>query len=113
RNCVPKEKSMASRPALLGLVRGYKRPNPLTISSVFAASANLVPTRVFIDVLEPNNVVTYNSVINGFAQNGFGEEALNMYKRMQSEGLEPNRVTFLAVLSACSHAGLIEEGQFI
>ncbi|KAK2428379.1 Tetratricopeptide repeat (TPR) superfamily protein [Trifolium repens] len=124
------------------------RPNPLTISSVLAASANLVALneglqihshvlkmnleydlsiqnslisfyakcgnlndayKIFIDILEPN-VVSYNSVINGFAQNGFGEEALNMYKRMQSEGLEPNRVTFLAVLSACTHAGLIEEG---
>jgi pentatricopeptide repeat protein len=125
------------------------RPNPLTISSVLAASANLVALneglqihshvlkmnleydlsiqnslisfyakcgnitdayKIFIDVVEPN-VVSYNSVINGFAQNGFGEEALNMYKRMQGEGLEPNRVTFLAVLSACTHAGLIVEGR--
>ncbi|XP_058722729.1 pentatricopeptide repeat-containing protein At1g53600, mitochondrial [Vicia villosa] len=125
------------------------RPNPVTISSVFASSAALVALneglqihshvlkmnlehdlsiqnslisfyakcgnvtdayKIFIDVDEPN-VVSYNSLINGFAQNGFGEEALNMYKRMQSEGLEPNRVTFLAVLSACTHAGLIEEGR--
>ncbi|KEH38448.1 PPR containing plant-like protein [Medicago truncatula] len=125
------------------------KPNPLTISSVLAASASLVALneglqihshvlkmnleydlsiqnslisfyakcgnvtdayKIFVDVVELN-VVSNNSVINGFTQNGFGEEALNMYKRMQNESLEPNRVTFLAVLSACTHAGLIEEGR--
>ncbi|KAK7244015.1 hypothetical protein RIF29_38832 [Crotalaria pallida] len=124
------------------------RPNPLTMSSVLAASAALVALnqglqiharvlkmnleyelsiqnslisfyskcgnvidayRIFIDVTEPN-VISYNSIINGFAQNGFGEEALSIYKKMQNDGHELNHVTFLAVLSACAHGGLIEEG---
>ncbi|MED6136252.1 hypothetical protein PIB30_054378 [Stylosanthes scabra] len=124
------------------------KPNPLTISSVLAASAAVVALnqglqihacvlkmslecdlsvqnslisfyskcgnvmdayRIFLDVAEPN-VICYNSIINGFAQNGFGEEALNIYKNMQNEGLEPNGVTFLAALSACTHTGLIEQG---
>ncbi|KAI9083586.1 hypothetical protein K1719_034528, partial [Acacia pycnantha] len=65
--------------------------------------------RIFTDITEPN-IVSFNSVINGFAQNGFGEEAINIYKKMQCEGPEPNHVTFLAVLSACAHAGLVQEG---
>lgn len=124
------------------------KPNPLTISSVLAASAALVALneglqihtyilkmnleynlsiqnslisfysksgnvvdayRIFLDVIEPN-VISYNSIISGFAQNGFGDEALGIYKKMQSEGHEPNHVTFLAVLSACTHAGLVDEG---
>ncbi|KAK4285777.1 hypothetical protein QN277_002427 [Acacia crassicarpa] len=65
--------------------------------------------RIFTDITEPN-IVSFNSVINGFAQNGFGEEAIKIYKKMQCEGPEPNHVTFLAVLSACAHAGLVQEG---
>ncbi|KAJ7981944.1 Pentatricopeptide repeat-containing protein [Quillaja saponaria] len=64
---------------------------------------------IFTDINEPN-IISYNSIINGFGQNGFSHEALNIYKEMQKEGHLPNHITFLAVLSACTHAGLVEEG---
>ncbi|KAI5408265.1 hypothetical protein KIW84_054187 [Lathyrus oleraceus] len=80
-----------------------------SLISFYAKCGNVTDAyKIFIDVDEPN-VVSCNSVVNGFAQNGFGEEALDIYKRMQNESLEHNHVTFLAVLSACTHAGLIEE----
>ncbi|KAK7401712.1 hypothetical protein VNO78_13410 [Psophocarpus tetragonolobus] len=81
-----------------------------SLISFYSKCGNVIEAhRIFLDVIEPN-VICYNSIINGFAQNGFGEEALCIYKKMQSEGHEPNHVTFLAVLSACTHAGLVEEG---
>ncbi|XP_050890434.1 pentatricopeptide repeat-containing protein At1g53600, mitochondrial-like [Lathyrus oleraceus] len=80
-----------------------------SLISFYAKCGNVTDAyKIFINVDEPN-VVSCNSVVNGFAQNGFGEEALDIYKRMQNESLEHNHVTFLAVLSACTHAGLIEE----
>ncbi|CAL0326469.1 unnamed protein product [Lupinus luteus] len=81
-----------------------------SLISFYSKCGNVIDAyKIFIDIIEPN-VISYNSIINGFAQNGFGEEALGIYKKMQSEGHEPNHVTFLAVLSACAHGGLIEEG---
>ncbi|KAL7598800.1 hypothetical protein Lser_V15G25008 [Lactuca serriola] len=57
------------------------------------------------------NVVSYNSMINGFAQNGYGEKAISLFKEMEEKNMEPNDVTFLGVLSACTHVGLVEKGQ--
>ncbi|KAF9609758.1 hypothetical protein IFM89_018206 [Coptis chinensis] len=41
---------------------------------------------------------------------GYGEEALKLFETMRSAGIKPNNVTFVGVLSACSHVGLVEEG---
>ncbi|GMN57817.1 hypothetical protein TIFTF001_026911 [Ficus carica] len=56
------------------------------------------------------NTVCFNSMITGFAQNGLGKEALDLFSKMQNEGCQPNEITFLGVLSACVHVGLVEEG---
>ncbi|KAF8408825.1 hypothetical protein HHK36_004894 [Tetracentron sinense] len=65
--------------------------------------------QIFSNISAPN-LVSVNSMITGFAQHGFGEEALQLFKKMQTEGHEPNQITFLGVLSACAHVGLVEEG---
>ena len=59
------------------------------------------------------NVVSWNALISGFAQQGRGEEAVECFKRMLCKGLCPNSVTFLSVLNACSHSGLVELGRFL
>ncbi|KAL5769925.1 hypothetical protein ACOSP7_014079 [Xanthoceras sorbifolium] len=64
---------------------------------------------IFTNISAPN-IVSFNSMITGFAQNGFGEAALNLFRRMKNVGQEPNNITFLGVLSACTHAGLVKEG---
>ena len=56
------------------------------------------------------DVVCWNSMISTYAQHGEAEKALQMFDRMRREGIKPNYVTFVGVLSACSHAGLVEDG---
>ncbi|EAZ15902.1 hypothetical protein OsJ_31320 [Oryza sativa Japonica Group] len=53
---------------------------------------------------------TYISMILGLAMHGRGEDALSLFASMQRAGVTPNEVTLLGVLTACCHAGLIEEG---
>ncbi|KAF8377228.1 hypothetical protein HHK36_030602 [Tetracentron sinense] len=56
------------------------------------------------------DVVCWNSMISRYAQHGHADEALQMFRWMRGEGIEPNYVTFVGVLSACSHVGLVETG---
>ncbi|KAJ6830949.1 pentatricopeptide repeat-containing protein-like [Iris pallida] len=63
--------------------------------------------------MKARNTVSWNAMILGLAMHGHGEEALKLFGRMQEceEDQEPNDVTFVGVLCACSHGGLVEEGN--
>jgi len=50
-------------------------------------------------------------MISGYGMHGCGKEALELCEQMLLSGLRPDRVTLLCILSACSHAGLVDEGQ--
>lgn len=56
------------------------------------------------------NPVSWNALISAYAQNGEGEGTLTSFKQMVQSGYEPDSVSFLSVLSACSHCGFVEEG---
>lgn len=56
------------------------------------------------------NVTMWTAVISGHGQQGRAAEALALFDQMAADGFRPNDVTFLAVLSACAHAGLVDEG---
>ncbi|KAL8162313.1 hypothetical protein V2J09_013802 [Rumex salicifolius] len=67
--------------------------------------------KLFNDIYEnKRNLVSWTSIISGFAMHGMAKEAEKSFQMMESAGLKPNQVTFLAILSACSHKGLIKEG---
>ncbi|OMO62533.1 hypothetical protein CCACVL1_22767 [Corchorus capsularis] len=57
------------------------------------------------------NSVSWNSIIAAFARHGDGCRALQLYEEMRSEGIQPTDVTFLSLLHACSHVGLVEKGM--
>ncbi|CAA6671355.1 unnamed protein product [Spirodela intermedia] len=56
------------------------------------------------------DVVTWNTMIAGFARHGFGREALEVFDWMLDLHTRPDDVTLVGVLSACGHAGLVEKG---
>lgn len=56
--------------------------------------------------------VTWNSLLCGYAHHGLAEEALKVFEKMQRENVRPNHTTFLSVLRACAHIGLVDKGLF-
>lgn len=67
--------------------------------------------RIFEGVsMERRNVVSWNSIICGFAMHGMAKEAVENFRKMEIACVKPNRVSFLSILNACSHGGLVEEG---
>ena len=57
------------------------------------------------------DVILCNSMIMGYGMHGHGHHAFGIYDGMIEEGLKPNQTTFVSLLTACSHSGLVEEGK--
>lgn len=77
--------------------------------NMYAKSGSIDDARhVFNDMVE-RDIVTWNVMIGALAQHGCGHEALDVFNKMKMEGVKPNEVTFVGVLSACSHTGLVDE----
>ncbi|CAN6995838.1 hypothetical protein IGI04_018041 [Brassica rapa subsp. trilocularis] len=78
---------------------------------MYGKSGGLEYARLVFERMCDRNIWTWSAMIVGLAQNGFAEEALQLFSKMKKESsVRPNYVTFLGVLCACSHVGLVEEG---
>jgi pentatricopeptide repeat protein len=66
--------------------------------------------RVF-DSMQVRDVITWTALIVGYAQNGKGKDSIQFYDQMIAGGTKPDFITFIGVLFACSHAGLVEDGH--
>lgn len=92
--------------------------NPSEISLVLGTSmlnmyircGSISSARHCFGTMVEKDVVAWTSMIEGLGTYGFGLEAIAHFDQMLQEGIEPNAITFLSILSACSHAGLTNEG---
>ncbi|GAA0163918.1 hypothetical protein LIER_19673 [Lithospermum erythrorhizon] len=57
------------------------------------------------------NVITWNTMIAAFAMHGEGVRALELFDRMEEEGIRADHVSYLAALCACNHTGMVDEGM--
>lgn len=57
------------------------------------------------------DVISWTAMITGYAHHGMAHESLEFFKTMRTDGIQPNSVTFLGLLVACAHAGLLKEGM--
>ncbi|XP_078437246.1 tetratricopeptide repeat (TPR)-like superfamily protein [Wolffia australiana] len=69
--------------------------------------------RTFTAIGARRDVVSWNSLIAGCAAHGLGGDALRLFEEMLSAGVQPSSLTFVSLLGACSHGGLVEEGRRI
>ncbi|KAF5748991.1 ATP-dependent zinc metalloprotease FTSH 6 chloroplastic-like [Tripterygium wilfordii] len=78
---------------------------------MYTKCGNIGYGKIVFNRMAERNVWTWSAMILGLAQHGFAHEALNLFHTMmKSSCICPNDVTFLGVLCACTHAGLVEDG---
>ncbi|CAL5191068.1 unnamed protein product [Lathyrus oleraceus] len=68
--------------------------------------------RVF-DYMKKRDVVSWNSLISIYGMHGFGKKAIQIFESMIHQGVSPSYISFITVLCACSHAGLVDEGKIL
>lgn len=78
---------------------------------LYSKCGSLERARGIFENMKRRNVISWSTMINAFALHGDAENALKFFDKMKEENIEPNEITFIGVLYACSHAGLVEEGR--
>ncbi|XP_031273271.1 pentatricopeptide repeat-containing protein At4g14050, mitochondrial [Pistacia vera] len=78
---------------------------------MYAKCSDIVAAKNIFGRMRRKDVVSWTSIIVGAAQHGRAEEALAIYDAMVSAGVKPNEVTFVGLIYACSHVGLVSRGR--
>lgn len=78
--------------------------------TLYAKCGDIVDSERKFSEMPEKNEVSWNAMITGYSQHGLGNKALNLFEKMKQLGLSPTHVTFLGVIAACSHEGLVTEG---
>ncbi|KOM31832.1 hypothetical protein LR48_Vigan01g138800 [Vigna angularis] len=76
----------------------------------YSKCGHLADARSSFNSIFSPNVAAWTALINGYAYHGLGSEAVLLFRSMSHQGVVPNAATFVGVLSACNHAGLVGEG---
>ncbi|KAJ0987420.1 hypothetical protein J5N97_005776 [Dioscorea zingiberensis] len=86
----------------------------LSVSSalltMYSKCGSIDDSRKVFDEIESPDLITWTAMMDGYAQHGRGLEALEIFGMMKENGVKPDSVTIVGVLSACSHNGLVDEG---
>ncbi|KAJ4981084.1 hypothetical protein NE237_031921 [Protea cynaroides] len=77
---------------------------------MYSKCGNIESAQKVFKIMPQPDVVSWTSMIVGYAQNGQPEEALRYFELLLKSGTKPDHVTFVGVLSACTHAGLVDKG---
>ncbi|XP_009588647.1 pentatricopeptide repeat-containing protein At3g14730 [Nicotiana tomentosiformis] len=81
------------------------------ILDMYAKCGSMREAQLIFDMMNYKDVASWNIMIKGYGMHGFGIKALELFSDMCKAELRPDDVTFVGVLSACSHSGLIKQGK--
>lgn len=81
-----------------------------SLVDMYAKGGDIDNAMLAFTQMNKRDVFAWSAMIMGLANHGFGEVALDHFNKMISEGIKPNDITFIGVLIACSHIGLVDKG---
>ncbi|KAL6606605.1 hypothetical protein ACP70R_042258 [Stipagrostis hirtigluma subsp. patula] len=82
-----------------------------SLISIYCKCGEMIIAQAIFDRMSSRDVVTWNTMIHGYAFNSLGQTALETFENMNKAQADPDGITFLGVLSACNHMSLLEEGK--
>lgn len=80
--------------------------------SMYAKSGFIEYAYNVFDKMSCHNVISWNTMIAAFGNHGLGDRALEIFEQMKAAGIRPDSITFVGLLIACNHSGLVDKGQF-
>ncbi|KAL2895307.1 hypothetical protein RDABS01_011216 [Bienertia sinuspersici] len=77
---------------------------------MYANCCDLDSAEKYFGEMEKKDITCWNAMIRAMGVNGNGSDAIGLLRRLEDLGISPNESTFVSILSACSHAGMVDEG---
>lgn len=83
----------------------------VAVVDMYACCGDLQSANAVFDRIERKGLLQYTSMINAYGMHGWGKASVELFNKMRQQNVSPDHVSFLALLYACSHAGLLDEGR--
>ncbi|XP_062099759.1 pentatricopeptide repeat-containing protein At4g39952, mitochondrial [Humulus lupulus] len=80
---------------------------------MYAKCGKLEQSRELFDSMREKDVISWNVMISSYGMHGHAKSAIDIFQDMEHSHVQPSQLTFLALLSACNHSGLVEEGKYL
>lgn len=80
-----------------------------SLVDMYAKCGKIEKAKWIFSNMELHDIVSWTAIVMGCALHGHALDAISLFEKMQMEGVKPTYVSFIAVLTACSHAGLVDE----
>ncbi|XP_038878297.1 pentatricopeptide repeat-containing protein At1g08070, chloroplastic-like [Benincasa hispida] len=81
--------------------------------NMYVKCGNMEMAILIFKAIEHKDIISWSTIISGLAMNGLGNQAFGLFSLMLVHGISPDDITFLSLLSACSHGGLINQGLMV
>ncbi|XP_071733394.1 pentatricopeptide repeat-containing protein At5g50990-like [Rutidosis leptorrhynchoides] len=78
---------------------------------MYSRCGRIETAKSIFESVKDNDVSVWNAMINGLAMHGLATDAVEIFSRMEGKNILPDAVTFVGVLTACSHCGLTQKGR--
>ncbi|BFG14015.1 hypothetical protein CerSpe_002890 [Prunus speciosa] len=82
-----------------------------SLIDMYAKCGSIERATQLFKMIHKKDLLCYSTMISAFANHGLGQDAISLFEEMKKEGIKPDCVSFLCILSACNHAGLVTEGR--
>jgi pentatricopeptide repeat protein len=82
------------------------------IIDMYCKCGSIEKARQAFEAAPTKGLSCWNSMILGLAMNGDAEEALHLFSKLQSMNLKPDNVSFVGVLTACNHSGMVDKASY-
>ncbi|KAL4590519.1 hypothetical protein LXL04_003451 [Taraxacum kok-saghyz] len=81
-----------------------------SLVDMYAKCGNIKKAIDLFKTIKQKDLFSYTTMISAYANHGLGQDAISLFEKMKKDNLKPDGATFIAVLTACNHGGLINEG---
>ncbi|KXG32352.1 hypothetical protein SORBI_3003G142400 [Sorghum bicolor] len=89
---------------------GYDLKVSNALVDMYSKCGNIFNAKKVFNMMTCKDILSWTSMIGGYGMNGYVNEAIKLFNSMVHAGIHPDHVVFLGLISACSHAGLVDEG---